>query len=453
MGLKLGQGWDTINGEHRNTCVRWTGTVQRRSLMTLDAPKPCDPASPADTRWKVILVNSAQDLFSSLSLGAAAKFDLGIFSTNAAFNYVSLGKLSTYDEYLSSTVSIENPAETLNNVKLISDYQTLYHKDPAAFRRQCGDRYIEGEITGGIFDALFHATATTEGQQTDAAAAFSAAFLVGEMNANVEAKFAHMISEGRLTVEIMRKGPAEDIPSDPVSIMRYAETFPCKVSSGSIAHWRLYLTAASYDSLAAPIPAAAEQDRVLNAIGDRINDLYTVTAGLRYIQQHQDEFSPVAGINAYLSKLDGLRTTLSANATSCMSDPTKCTEPGPLALPLLPRRAEWRDVSPKQNYTDLCTTVYDEYKIVEAKGSWYAGPGPQDNPHQLGDDQSWFLITDAISGNQRQERTNKDILIYPNQKVQFYIPDPAPLDNSAGPEGLHARCGQTLPPLSEIRRK
>jgi len=305
-----GKGYDSLNAAARGRCIEYKGTPGELSERKGD---------PQSSHLSLTHTTSSEEFASEFAFSAAASFSYGVYSGDLSVKYSHSEKLNQYSEYLLVSTQVENARQILKSVVLSDFAKKAAKKGEVAFFQACGDEFIEGYVTGGEFTAVVNASSSSKEEQTDTSATMHAAASgSGSLDASVREKLTSLQKNGKLTVEITRKGPADPYPPLTVpELIDYAVQYPKLVSSKSGNAWTTRYLTSEYTGLVDFPAYDPVQNRIMNKLALYVRSLYYRRAGLTYIKKNPSQFAPFDGtrLDAELQSLSNkiLEVTTSAS--------------------------------------------------------------------------------------------------------------------------------------------
>lgn len=385
--LDFGVGVDSLTAEPKSRCVQFANEdITPASALTQKSYLKMDDA------------HSAEDWASKQSFSVAASFDTGAYSGDASADFAHSEKSSKYSENLIINEYVENEKELLNTekVSLTREGKRALDSGLLDFRALCGDEFIIGKVTGGSISAVLSVESDSYQSQQTAHLKLHAASAMGwSANAAAESEVDDLRKAGRLTVSIVREGPAEDWPDSSVpELMAYARTYPCKVAAAASSDlkkchdkdgkpiqphsWTISFLTASYDQFLGEKLIEPEQAEFYNRESSYILSAYTYRADLGYIENHRQQFPSYSDkrMAAEKEKINNEIGRIRTAALHCDADSKKCGILDHQKFGLLPDRADsypWQNVDPTVTTPrGFGSAMGDDDRVVEIAGSWWA---------------------------------------------------------------------------------
>lgn len=365
---RIGRGYDSLTNEIKEQCVVFRGT--REELESV-LPEPRNSDSQA-VSYSMSHITDSEQLFNKLSLSATVAFQKGIYSGNATASYASESRISRYLENFLVNVNVVNLTQFLKTVELTEAAKRV-KTNPLKFRQMCGDQYILGITTGGVFSAVFNASSSTEEEQRKVSAALAIAAQGSSFNSELMSEFRSLHAQGRLGIEILRQGPTDNIPRDLDAIRAYAESFPAKVKPTGGAPWPITMNTSAYGTMGPPI--TGEEGEFLDAAAIQFVRLKRLLGGLQYVAAHPEQFGGF-DLNKYRAESTEIEASLrelQAKASACALNAKQCGKPSFQRPRELPDRLRWVIVDPaRSEWTPIRDVQGGERRVVEARGQWTA---------------------------------------------------------------------------------
>ena len=387
-GLDFGRGFNSLTGEVKQTCIVFS-----------EADKDQPTSGSQQGNLAAELADWTHDVTKQMNMDATASFGFGVYSGDASFSYMSTGHLHRYGQYLFINETLENERQLLKQKKysLRKEALNALKSGIPAFIDMCGDEFVEGRITGGSLLAILKVDGSTESEQTKAAGSLKAAAYGNTLNVNASQEVNTLASQGRMSFQVARQGPAEDWPSPDVpTLMKYALEYPCKVggrtsliknpdgspkpcASAAPAPWTQQFLLRGYDELLDRTLISKEQADFYAREAPYVRALYVEEGGLAYIKQHPQQFGFLS-----TNRVDDERSRIRSEIERVTNTARECARQTKSCQPLthkdlrpLPNRVDdvWQDIPPRDsNYQPLPSgqVVGTDVKIIEATGWWYA---------------------------------------------------------------------------------
>lgn len=365
-------GWDSVNEEPRyQKCVSYSASL----------PTAVESVS-QDGLLDVDHGNSIEDYFEkqTLAVSAAASMGLGAYKGSATFELVHSRTLNQFSEYLRVTVFAKN------NKKLILDSSKVNWSDIGrkakasieSFQRICGDSFVVGKVTGGLFSGVYVGESKSESEQTQMRLTLSAAATAfsgdGKLDVDTSKQLQQFNQSGRIKFHLLRLGQSEEYPTGtPVDILDYARKYSTKVTSSEKAS-TLYYIVARYDQFFADSPKGGVSTANLDAEARYYQATYQRISDLQYMLNNTDQFGEFSVERArkevadLQSALDKRTTDVVACVTASKS---KCTLNIPPMPKTVPGRLIARPFDPRSaTEVRIGSSVGEDVWVVENRGQW-----------------------------------------------------------------------------------
>jgi hypothetical protein len=132
-------------------------------------------------------------------------------------------------------------------IALHPDYVDLAKNDPAAFRKACGDRFVQSISKGGEVTALFSFATSSLAEQQEIKASLQGSGWGVTAEGSAESKVARLANDAKLTINAATTGGSgQDFPTDLKSFYDSIRTFPAAVAA---APWSYKISLKDYRSL------------------------------------------------------------------------------------------------------------------------------------------------------------------------------------------------------------
>lgn len=136
---------------------------------------------------------------------------------------------------------------TYRAIALHPDYVDLAKNNPAAFRKACGDRFVQSISKGGEVTALFSFATSSLAKQQEIKASLQGSGWGVTAEGSAESKVASLAKDAKLTINAATTGGSgQDFPTDLKSFYDGIRTFPAAVAA---APWSYKTSLKDYRSL------------------------------------------------------------------------------------------------------------------------------------------------------------------------------------------------------------
>lgn len=450
--LDLLSGWDSVSATPRAKCVAYAGEIPEPSV-----------SPPQNGSLDLDEGNSLEQFFSSLKISASASLGIGAFKSDASYQLMKTSKLNTYSEYLRVTNSFENQRQLLDTDKISASKlikENLEKKNFNEFYRLCGDSFIVGKITGGIFTAVYTSDSRTYEEQLKTRATFKAAYSSlsggGGISAEVENSLEQLNKSGSLKLHILRVGANDKYPdASPKALLEYARNYGTSVANSGTS-WTVGYIIARYEYVLPnlkipPISGLSMDDeaRYQRALYQRISDI-------RYMIQHQEEFGPfpVNRANEEISKIQTVISRRSDMIESCAARTKNCDllsiknyDDSVTSKPAPGRMVETKIVFDQFRRFLVASALGDDAKVVEFRGTYGGCLNNLCKVTSRYDDRNrWIFMSRRNPLMSVEVGNSMPFLLPPNSDAYFYINTdpraPAPVPDPKDPPRL-----ETFEPL------
>lgn len=365
----IGKGYDSLNATPKGKCVEY-----REDASELNETKPL--GNPQNVHLTLTHTTSNEEFAGSFDFSAAASFGFGAYSGDLSVKYSHSEKLNQYSEYLLVSTDVENVRKILKTTVLTNFAKTAAKAGPIAFFQACGDQFIEGYVAGGAFSAVVNARSSSKEEQTETSATMHAAAVgSGSMEASVKQRLRSLQNDGKLSIDITRKGPSDPIPNLTVpELIDYAVKYPTLVTNASGNAWTIRYLTSDYSGLVHFPAYTPIQKRIMNKLAIYVRNLYYRRAGLTYIKNYPTQFAPFEAtrLNSELQTLADKIADVTSSAEDCATDSKKCEDPGQTNVPSLPDLKSLPTVvdPSKDAWTYVGSSVGADVKVIVVEGSW-----------------------------------------------------------------------------------
>lgn len=334
----LGTGYNASNSTVRGQCV--DGSQPQRT----ETPPNADQNGQLVT-YDFRQATEVSQLRKSLNVDVNQSFGIGIYSGSGSAHFFESSAIDSMSSYLIVDVKVINQVQVLTRLRM-AEFAKAKMSDPDAFRRACGDHFVEGMRTGGQFTAVVRFSARSEEykRQLDANLAGKISeFYSGSLSFSQMLK--SLSSTSNFTIEVLRKGASEPLPSLN-DLDAYARSFPTKVSPKNGSPWPIEAILNDYDVVEDYDGKADFTYPIAVSFMERLAEARDEAVGMRndisIYRTNPDDFGAVdkdkaladeRALNLYLTQLTQLAATCSGNPqTGCTATipplPPVSTKPG-----------------------------------------------------------------------------------------------------------------------------
>ncbi len=281
--INPGIGVNTVTGNLAGYCV--------------NAPQAHQLTEGGQGTWSLELVEDSSQLARSLNLAAEMSASWAIGGVDAKAEFVK--KVSINSSSVSAVVKrvITNGSYSLpGGTTLKPDAAELLKRDPTAFRKRCGDGFINSYTTGGEYYGVVQIVATDSNEAQTIKATIRGSYGPASGSASVESTLSKATTSRRVRMEVFHRGGVGSSVIMPTSVdgmIQQARSF--SVATAGRGGAKLSYTTAPYATL--DVPAGA---RVIDATQASQNareyaKLYERTVGrisvLEYTINNPHEFA------------------------------------------------------------------------------------------------------------------------------------------------------------------
>jgi formylglycine-generating enzyme required for sulfatase activity len=264
-------------------------------------------------------VTSSSELSEVLGINAEANLNASWFQVSGSIKAKafseSSAKINQYSTFSVLYVKVTGTTENLEDVDLIPAAQEFIKNNGLdAFYQKAGYEYISGIISGGEFISVIEIVSsdiqTKEKIDAELSANISYNTMVSSINADgkLSTAFQKLASYQNVSIEARcyRKGGMGALVTSPDEALKYAVNFPASVrDSASI----LQVLCSPYDSLlsfpgiAIDLMVVQRQQRVLQGIWNRYQQISQSITQIDHILMHPQHFEGVQGDDLQKGKM------------------------------------------------------------------------------------------------------------------------------------------------------
>ena len=365
-GMTPGVGLDVVSMDLGGTCVTFDQALNE--------------ASHTDTDYGIKVIETTEELISSMSVSANTSVKVGLYSYsgNARATYATEMIKDSYSVYVLAYIKYTGPSFNIQNTKLKSEWADKYSTNYPLFRSTCGDRYLSTITTGGNFMGILKIT-TTSDQEKNAVTAdikgkYSGVFTGGTASASFRNNMESLAKQYNATINIQAIGPPlRNLPTDLAGFLDTMETFytDAKACADDYTQCAYTATFSDYMDLASGTPDIANQTKAINTLINYNNQYAPLLSDIAYMLAQPksfETFDTAVLTTARGNILDSQTKVLNA-ASDCANSSIECSVPEGLLDPatvrsILPKRKEivpQKCSDYKSNFPSLTTN--DEYKM------------------------------------------------------------------------------------------
>lgn len=123
----------------------------------------------------ITIVNSHEELMSTLGMSFEAQGRYGFFSASAKANFAESSKFNSTSTFLVARCIVQNPLKRGRNFRVTSTAKALLDANrPDEFKKAFGDSFVRGLQTGGEFYSVVRITSVSSMKQSELAATLQA---------------------------------------------------------------------------------------------------------------------------------------------------------------------------------------------------------------------------------------------------------------------------------------
>ena len=333
QGMNYGLGVNLLNGDIAGKAVD-PGAVT-----------PPTQAAGQTTSYNLTLINSFEELYSSLGISVDAGGQYGLFSASGKFNYAKESNFNSQSTFLLARCVVENAFTQDEDPQIRPEASALFQQGKAdLFQQRYGDGFVRGMLTGGEFFAVISITSTSKEEQESIAASLQAQY--GELFASIEvdtslnSKTKSQLSGSTLSVSTYQRGGTGDdqsLTADIASVMARLKVFPEQVKNNPVPY---DVQVASYNTLALPegpnpIDIQAQKDALVDYARIHLK-LLTLANDIEFLQLHPEFFEDPpdgATLDKWQDFVVNEINQLTRQASTCVDNPVGGCPLLPFQLP------------------------------------------------------------------------------------------------------------------------
>jgi hypothetical protein len=284
-GIRLGQGFDTLNDKVRGECVVFEADNSSTAAATQGQRMAYELADVSDSSKLTDLLN--------LSLAAKYKSAFGTEVEGKA-KFARENKVSQFANTFMAKIWVKNPARSIVRVKLTDEMATLAKTSLSDFRQKCGNNYVSAFSTGGEFIGHVHLETSNRSEQEKIHAEFKGKFgKVSTTEVETEAfkEYLKTTESSSKSVQVMQNGGNSEVVADVDTMFEKVKGFAASVRNSEAVPYQATLQ----DYQALPnFPNSLEIGKdqfALARILDRAWQLRSIEEDIKYIRSHRDQFA------------------------------------------------------------------------------------------------------------------------------------------------------------------
>jgi hypothetical protein len=234
-----------------------TGTVGTLPAITFEASAPASADEGMEGRFDTSLVNSSEQMYSSLGVDVSAEGRYGLFSAEGKFKFAEESRFNSSSTFLVARADIQNAFERVQNPIPVQDAQDLVRDGKTElFRKRYGDFFIRGVKSGGEYIAVLSITNESQQEQRELGVALKASFdgiaAGGSVSVAIQSKVESLRERSEIRVSTYQRGGSGaqiSYTGTVEDVMNRLKTFASAVQENPKAY---SVQAASYDTLIFP---------------------------------------------------------------------------------------------------------------------------------------------------------------------------------------------------------
>jgi len=355
IGATLAWGYDSRTGEFKQPCLDFDPKKIKSAPIT-------GSGNGEFSKQSFDVVESYEDMASSLDLDFSASMRYLLASANVGFSLSKKHKISKYSSTSILHLYMEKTSRFIESATPKSGISQLA-KSKQQFRDKCGDSFIYAVVDGGELNAVISASGSTNSEEETIKASFSVATRAYQGNGNLGTALEQMSRASNFSIKVYTAGGeatyvTKDLEARASSFFQKARENPIAVEFRTI----------GYENILGLLPATYEVEPT--KIGYCAMELTRFLDGLEYIDANRDKFLAV-GADELVSEIDQVKREIASIAKLRDKNTEDWSHVCPL-LPDLPQRTETFPVDVKScgwNQMKVLSTTRGGWQI-RARGAW-----------------------------------------------------------------------------------
>jgi hypothetical protein len=206
--------------------------------------------------YNLLLINSMEELYSSLGMSIEASGHYGLFKASGKAQYANESKFNSQSTFLLARCVVQNAFMQAEEPQIKPEAADLIVKNEKKFQDRYGDGFVRGMQTGGEFFVVISITSGSKEEQTTVAASLQAQYggraAGGKVKAEGQGETASTTSNSEIRISTYQRGgigTQQSLATDVESVMKRLTEFPAQVQEFPIPY---EVQVASYHTLALP---------------------------------------------------------------------------------------------------------------------------------------------------------------------------------------------------------
>lgn len=428
-GARLGQGYDSVTGELRGTCVQPEGEEEQVAMNAVTI--------------RINHVRDASQLAEMAEVGLSFNYSSGAARGNGSLSWFQRKQLSSFVEtFYARGVYLRDAVSRRYSLKRSA--KRLFERNWIQFRAQCGDRFVSSYTTGGVIEGTISIATSSTVEQNSLRASLGYSAPGGAVDANVlktvlssRDQFSHQASGLTAGIAVPFPGNGKDLIDQVLNVQQLANSNPAQNSRTSFA------TSDYATLIVSPDPDFAVRLAAMMKLSEDLSTVERDKADLLYLSQAPGQFGPFVEATriSELTRVNALQASLWTEARPCIlaRDMGNCRHvlSAPPISGLRLRRVEVLNPDPRNpGWQTVCLPRTGEYARVRGLGGWWVS--------EIHWDSQYYRPIDLPAANKLKIGVTETDLSStreagPGQEVNYMIVDPAPGDNRAG-DPFQIRC-------------
>lgn len=332
-GMNYGMGVNLLNGDIAGKAV---------DPGVISAPTQ---AGGQATTYNLSLINSIEELYSSIGLSVEASGHYGLFNASGKYGYAKESKFNSQSTFLLARCVVENAFTQAEDVQIRPDAASLIEQGKITlFQQRYGDGFVRGMQTGGEFFAIISITSSSREDQKSIAASLQAKygglFASAQVDVNLDETSRSKIAKSELRISTFQRGGSGDeqsLTADIEEVMARLKAFPAQVKNSPVPY---DVQVASYNTVAlpegpSPVDIRLQKDSLIDYERIRLK-LLTLRNDIEFLQLNPNLFVDPPGIavlNKWQDFVENEINEITRQASHCLDNPKGGCETRSFRLP------------------------------------------------------------------------------------------------------------------------
>jgi hypothetical protein len=424
-----GRGFSTLGNDWRGDCV---------AFDPLGSKPPIDAAH---TEYEIKIFDTADDFESFINISASASMSYGIYSGDAAADYLKVINEHTFSNFIAGKVTVDLPAMDVSATGLSALGKNALSLGSAHFHRTCGNEFATSVVYGGEFVFMLEVTSRDHAEYEATKADLHASVgNFGSLSGQFAQSLQQITKKYTLNGTIIRNGLRENLPDlTPEALTEYAQQFPTKLTANNgIAMRPVRYGVREYPTVDPAAPTFTEATIFMDSLARQYMAADQIAGTISYWQVHPDEFFSTDRVHDILDALNNanqIRDMLRRTALRC-ADNTSSGCRLPPNLPhldrsVIPDRLTWVILAVSDGRrVPLGVVPPNEVRRVRFRGLWSPSGGTTwwDKPEG-----AWWIHYISPDGTERTFQSPTNEVAHGRDRVEVHLQDDPYSDNFQNP--------------------